>query len=340
MTRDQIAALVSRYPELIGGAEEFKSSGWYPSAGELYKFDYQPNIDSVDKFYGYVFGGIGFEHFDYGLLPEEFEVKDYGLKRPEIVGKRLKFFNEAFNRQISKYNSLLLNEIPDHFDEWIQFMTERYDFGGATMHKTINRYFLFSTSFSIRVAHRSIMLREKFLKNQISFPNNVLEIGGGHGKTLHDILKIFPVKTAYYIDLPLNLIIAARYLGQFYPEKIHLVWSKDDFLINGKINIVAPWHIEKIDTSIDLLVNYLSFQHMSMDALKYYGEGIIEKNVKVIYHENRDRPREGFDVGLGDYPFRRSFHVLDSKPLFSAHGHKGRNLGLIVSELLVRKQAV
>ncbi|HBJ94023.1 MAG TPA: hypothetical protein DDZ43_14175, partial [Hyphomonadaceae bacterium] len=66
----------------------------------------------------------------------------------------------------------------------------------------------------------------------------------------------------YYVDLPLNVGLAATYLEACFPNRVNLVWDETDDVIAGKINVVTPWLIDKIDEPIDLMINFLSLHHM------------------------------------------------------------------------------
>lgn len=163
------------------------------------------------------------------------------------------------------------------------------------------------------------------------------EIGGGHGRAMRDLIWMFDVETAFYIDLPLNMLLAARFLGHYFGGRLNVVWNENDRVVEGGVNIVAPWLIDRIETPVDLLVNFLSFHHMSMAALRYYGERLIEPRVSTLYHENRDQPREAFDVGAANYPFRRPFRLHNSQAVsVSRSPVDGSVLGKVLGELLVR----
>jgi len=331
--------MVARYPELIAGAEAAKGMGWYPSGGEVYKFDYMPTVEAVDKFRDYIFGGIGFEPADYGLTSQEFRPQYYGNKRPNIDAERLKNYLDVFNASIKKYYNEIITEHPSRLEDWIELVRESYDFGGQVLSATIRRHLLVTLIPSIRFARRAIIIEEMLRQYDVPMPRTIAEIGGGHGRVVRDLLTLMPLETVFYIDLPLNMILAARFLGHFHPGRVHLVWSEADEPKEGHINIVAPWLIDRIDTPIDLLINYLSFQHMSIDALNYYSDRLIRPRVQVIYHENRDRPREEFDLGAADYPFRDAFETLLSRSTGLTVGAQGQSLGVILAELLVRKNA-
>lgn len=340
MTREDIEAMLARYPELIEGAEASRSLGWYPSGGEVYKFSYKPTVQSVDRFGDYIFGGIGFEPDDYGLARSEFQLQHYGNKRPKITGERRTNFQQKFLVNAKRFTGIFRKEAPERLMDWVDFIREDFDFGMENLSASIDRYPVLANPSSFRFARRAIVVQEKLRQYNVEMPVTLAEVGGGHGRVVRDLMRLLPVQTVFYIDLPLNMILAARFLGHFHPGLINLVWSEADMPVKGKINIMAPWLINKIEMPIDLLVNFLSFQHMSIDALNYYGDRLIKPFARVLYHENRDRPREGFDMGAADYPFRDAFELLQSKPINSSIGSENKHLGVNLGELLVRKDAV
>lgn len=132
------------------------------------------------------------------------------------------------------------------------------------------------------------------------------------------------------------MLLAARFLGHFFPGRVNLVWAEGEVPVAGCINLVAPWLVERIAAPVDLLVNFLSFQHMSLDALRFYGERLIEPRVAALYHQNRDRPRERFDLGLDDYPFRAPFTPADRRKEQDARDPDGNLIAAIIGKLLLR----
>jgi len=337
MNDDAIRSLLDRYPQLIEDCERHRDVGWYPSGGEVYKFTYRPSFEAVDRFADHVFGGIGYEGHDYMVGPTDFGVDGYGRRRPSVEGEALARHRQMFDHALRTQCQEIAGINPHRLVDWVRLAGEEYDFGGITLPVYVNRLRTFSTFHAVRVARRSIVVSE-LLRARRHDVATLVEIGGGHGRALRDLIWTLDVETAFYVDLPLNMLLAARFLGHFFKDRLNLVWSEEDAIVEGGINIVAPWQIDRIDVPIDLLVNFLSLQHMSMEALRFYGERLIEPRVKILYHENRDRPREGFDVGAGDYPFRSPFSTEDAKEIFvSRSPADGRILGRILGELLIRK---
>ena len=126
-----------------------------------------------------------------------------------------------------------------------------------------------------------------------------MELGGGFGKSLADLIRTFPQVTAFYVDLPVNMAVAAHYFDGRFPGCVNLVWGETDTVRAGMINVVAPWLIDKIDPPIDLLINFLSMHHMPQRTMDFYFARLIAPKVRFFYHENRLAPRstqegEGF----------------------------------------------
>lgn len=100
----------------------------------------------------------------------------------------------------------------------------------------------------------------------------------------------------------MNLLLAARYLQSHFADGVHLVWGDSDNPIVGKINIVAPWLLGKIE-----------------------------------FHENREHARELHDLDLARYPFRDCFDVLMSRESYKSRDPNGMVVSPVIEELLVSR---
>jgi len=325
--------LVDRYPALIEEAERHRDLGWYPVGGEVLKQRYRPTSAVIDRFADHLFGGIGFDSRDFAVAVNELHPGSYGHRRPEIQGEALSRYRGMFEGQAQIEYRWLMEKYPGRLDDWISLVNEIYDFGGIRTPIALDRRYFFSTFHALRVGRRAIAASELMRGRPV---RTLVEIGGGHGRTTRDLLWMLGAETVFYVDLPLNMLLAARFLGHFFPNRVNLVWSGDEAPVEGRINIVAPWLVDRIEVPVDLLVNFLSFHHMSIDALRFYGEHLIEPRVGALYHQNRDRPREAFDVGLDDYPFRTPFAVADRRDEAIVFDRRGARIGAIIEELLVR----
>ena len=75
---------------------------------------------------------------------------------------------------------------------------------------------IFTSAFVIRTAHRGAIASELYNRASDTPPNTILELGGGFGKSLADLIRIFPAATALYVDLPVNMAVAAHYLTDVF----------------------------------------------------------------------------------------------------------------------------
>ena len=328
-----LRGLLDRYPALLADAERHRGLGWDPAGGEVRKLTFRPTIEAVDRFADHLFGGVGFDGRDFAVAPSEFGLANVGVRRPEILGVARKRHRRLFDAQIQVEQRWLTAECPHRLDDWISLVEESDDFGGIRLPLTLGRHRVYSTYHALRIARRAIVVSELMRDRPV---RTLVEIGGGHGRTTRDLVWMLGAGTAFYVDLPLNLLLAARFLGHFFPDRVNLVWAEGDTAVEGCINIVAPWLVDRIEVPIDLLVNFLSFQHMTADTLRFYGERLIEPRVGALYHHNRDRPREAFDLGLDDYPFRTAFKVATRREEYAATDAAGNRIAAIIAELLVR----
>jgi hypothetical protein len=190
-----------------------------------------------------------------------------------------------------------------------------------------------------------IMYATAFYRTHAAMPmRTVLELGGGFGRSLRDCLAINPIETAYYVDLPFNIALAATYLEACFPGRVNLVWDAQDEIILGKINILVPWLIDKINEPIDLMINFSSFHHMPQVVMNHYFDTLICPKVKYLYHENRMQPRtqnEG-EGSLLNVAARQQFTIhagpeMETKLSYNKAGKKIGILPTPVAEFLVNK---
>ena len=180
--------------------------------------------------------------------------------------------------------------------------------------------------FSARMASRAMHATAYYQTHASTPMKTVLELGGGFGRCLRDCLSINSIKTAYYIDLPLNVGLAATYLEACFPGRVNLVWDAHDEIISGKINVLAPWLIDKIDEPIDLMINFYSLHHMPQVTMNHYFDTLIYPKVRFLYHENRMYPRS-MNEGEGSL-----LHVA-ARQQFTIHAgpEEGENLSFDLS---------
>jgi putative sugar O-methyltransferase len=171
----------------------------------------------------------------------------------------------------------------------------------------------FGVSFhTVKVAPRAYLLRNAHGR----WPDSLLEIGGGHGRFVRDIALCAPGAKLFYCDLPLNLLLAARYLTRLYPKEVSLVWTaKDRPDPNARITLLAPWRLDTLPEDIEIYCNFDSMQHMSMINLAYYTDVLVRKRVGRVFHINRAEAANPGEVDLDAYPWWEHFEVERSEQL-------------------------
>jgi len=108
--------------------------------------------------------------------------------------------------------------------------------------------------------------------------SSMLEIGGGFGAHVHCLIENYPkLRKIAYLDIPPNLYIGTQYLRAIYGAAVidyaqtrelrEIRFSDNDAL---EIVAIAPWQIERLRLSIDLLYNEQSFVEMPAQVVANY----------------------------------------------------------------------
>jgi putative sugar O-methyltransferase len=107
---------------------------------------------------------------------------------------------------------------------------------------------------------------------------SMFEIGGGFGANVHLLLENYSqLRKIVYLDIPPNLYVGTQYLKSIYGDAVRdyrqtrgggaIRFSDDDSI---EILAIAPWQIENLDLSVDLIYNAHSFVEMpSFVVLNY-----------------------------------------------------------------------
>ncbi len=83
-------------------------------------------------------------------------------------------------------------------------MVDTFENGGVVSAVQIVQREIFTSAFAIRTAHRGAIAAELYTRENAAPPRAVMELGGGFGKSLADLIRIFPAATALYVDLPVK----------------------------------------------------------------------------------------------------------------------------------------
>ena len=108
--------------------------------------------------------------------------------------------------------------------------------------------------------------------------STMLIIGGGFGYEAHLLMSLFPnIKKCITLDIPPNLYVQTQYLKAVMKERVmDYIETSDMTKIKfsqtqeREIIAIAPWQIENVDASIDLLWNSCSFQEMTLRQVQNY----------------------------------------------------------------------
>lgn len=116
-----------------------------------------------------------------------------------------------------------------------------------------------------------------FLKQQLGDAGirTILEIGGGYG-TLGEILSQTGEEYAYVdVDIPPTSAVASYYLSQ--QPGIDLVEYADTRGTGpiavprpGRQMVICPWQLPRLTGRVDLLWNFISFQEMEPEVVRFY----------------------------------------------------------------------
>ncbi len=137
-----------------------------------------------------------------------------------------------------------------------------------------------------------------FLKKHLNIDetiNSVLEIGGGFG-TLGEILSFNEGIKYIDVDIPPMSFIAQKYLSSVYEKDVSGL-DKGKALVKVEslesCTVINSWDIERLVGSIDLFVNFISFQEMEPNIVNNYLTNVIRLKPKYILLRNM---REGKQV--------------------------------------------
>jgi putative sugar O-methyltransferase len=136
-------------------------------------------------------------------------------------------------------------------------------------------------------------------------PSTVLEIGGGFG-TLGEILAASEVPGLRYLDLdiPPTIYVAQHYLAAVLGETRVATYAQTRDAAEIEIeslpiaSTLCAWQIERLRGSVDLFVNFISFQEMEPAVVKNYLHHVSRLNARWILLRNlreghRKRPPDG-----------------------------------------------
>ncbi|MEP7311082.1 MAG: putative sugar O-methyltransferase [Pseudomonadota bacterium] len=169
---------------------------------------------------------------------------------------------------------------------------------------------------------------------EFSTVRSMFEIGGGFGANVHLMLENYSrLRKIVYLDIPPNLYVGTQYLKSIYGDAVRdyrqtrgeeaIRFSDDDKI---EILAIAPWQIEKLDLSVDLIYNAHSFVEMPPFVVSNYAawlERLPDAQSASIVMLTYDC----FDLGTTFHPDtlpgffpQRSFHRTTFQILDNSYG--------------------
>lgn len=107
---------------------------------------------------------------------------------------------------------------------------------------------------------------------------SVLEVGGGYGAFSEIFMQAGdqPDRGMVIVDIPPVLYVATQYLKAVFPDKVVDYSTLRDVelitndLLAGRILMIPPWMIDRIDAHFDVFWNTASFQEMESPIIAKY----------------------------------------------------------------------
>lgn len=132
---------------------------------------------------------------------------------------------------------------------------------------------------------------------------NIVEIGGGFGRTCHSIMVMSDlegIESYTIIDLEPMLQLSKAYLSQVLPvrsfSKIRFISTRD---VEQKFNLAA-----------DLVINIDSMQEMPPNVIDFYMKNVI-RSAKYFYCKNSVGKYKPENVGLNDIDEKKLQDVFE-----------------------------
>jgi len=311
------ASLLDDYAALKAEAAAHSAQGWSPSPVEGWKDEFQVTADSLAEFRCHSISG-GTINF-----PDRPATRS-AMPQPEFFAPRTPAQIARGHLTVWRRCMQLISALPKGHLGLYRRLAQ--DDGAHGAQRWMVPGIGLVTEASIRYAYYAAALSEKLGKGQPIF-----EIGAGFGGLAQRLVPLLDPHRYIITDLPLNMLLAYTNLSGRFPGEVGRIWLSTDRLGPARIQIVAPWRLTGLGLTADTAINTVSFQHMSMRNLEFYGDAMAALGVRQLYHVNRDVKRDPTDVPCSSYPFRDRFEVALSREF----PFVGRN---VREELMVARQ--
>ena len=166
----------------------------------------------------------------------------------------------------------------------------------------------------------SVKKKKKFL----------VEIGGGYGGLILQLLKRNFQDIYINIDIPETLLINYYFLRKYTKKKIVICDLKKPAKFNNQnIYLATRSYFSKLKINIDVVFNSNSFSEMSKNDVKYYFKYINYFKSKYIYHQNSNvllfpNSLRHIEILAKDFPINKKKYKLILKNMSMFGSGSGR----------------
>lgn len=219
---------------------------------------------------------------------------------------------------------------------------EQFDFGGRRYSRSFLNYL------------RGLAFLKKHA--DLTGARRVLEIGGGYG-TLAEILATTSDGLCVIdVDIPPVAAVASHYLREVLGDDAVLTYETcreddtldvDEIVSRYRAAVLCPWQLPRLRGSVDLFVNFISFQEMEPDVVANYARLVngLEPRWVLLRNKPEGKPLLGDD---GEPGVRRPtttdamagmFDGFELRARDGAVFGEQRRDGRVISEVLVLGRA-
>ncbi|MDA8559402.1 hypothetical protein N9K62_00545, partial [Candidatus Pelagibacter bacterium] len=162
----------------------------------------------------------------------------------------------------------------------------------------------------IQAIYQAFKIKE-ILKNKKYKTKNVLEFGGGMGRTAYYCYR-FGIKNFTLVDLLIPKICQINYLSRIIQEKKIILNPKKNDFKKKNIKIISPEYLFMNALKFDLVFNADSFTEIDLINQNKYKK-YISKNSKIFYsinHENNNFKVRDFFKNINSLNYSRNLYWL------------------------------
>ncbi len=215
-----------------------------------------------------IFSNFFLNNASYGIISWDYNQLKYNKKKIE--------FKSNVYRDYSTWNEFVKKKSTD-----IKYLKSEKKFGNCYGVDIDNSLVMIDTPRHDYFASKIIDL----VGNSKS--KKILEIGGGYGGLIFQLLKRKFKGTIINVDIPETLIISYYFLKKFGKKKIIICDLEKNIKFKPEfIYLCTPNYFLNLDLKIDLICNFHSFSEMSKHDLFNYINKINRMDLKYLLHQN------------------------------------------------------